>query len=131
MAKQKGDQLPSIEKMFEVAVRSVVELGEMLGLSIDQVVELIKVAWQTEVNYKEGEEEGTYEMIETSVGRLLFQEIVPPELGRMNETLKKGTPAETRRSYRAHQSIAVSGKHGDRESIFLDTGVRVCLLFGK
>lgn len=58
MAKQKGDQLPSIEKMFEVAVRSVVELGEMLGLSIDQVVELIKVAWQTEVNYKEEKENG-------------------------------------------------------------------------
>jgi hypothetical protein len=44
--------------MFEVAVRSVVELGEMLGLSIDQVVELIKVAWQTEVNYKEEKENG-------------------------------------------------------------------------
>lgn len=58
MVKQKGDQLPSIEKMFEVAVRSVVELGEMLGLSIDQVVELIKVAWQTEVNYKEEKENG-------------------------------------------------------------------------
>ncbi len=30
------------------------------------------------------------ETIETSPGRLLFQEIVPPELGRINETLKKG-----------------------------------------
>jgi DNA-directed RNA polymerase subunit beta' len=34
--------------------------------------------------------EGETEIIETSVGRLFFQEIVPPELGRLNETLKKG-----------------------------------------
>ena len=39
---------------------------------------------------KIGGEEGEYEMIDTSVGRLLFQEIVPPELGRINETLRKG-----------------------------------------
>jgi len=38
----------------------------------------------------EGKEDET-EVIETSVGRLLFQEIVPPELGRVNETLRKGT----------------------------------------
>jgi DNA-directed RNA polymerase subunit beta' len=37
----------------------------------------------------EGKEDET-EMIETSPGRLLFQEIVPPELGRINETLRKG-----------------------------------------
>ena len=39
---------------------------------------------------KEGSTEGETEIIETSVGRLFFQEIVPPELGRINETLKKG-----------------------------------------
>lgn len=38
-----------------------------------------------------GTGETTTEIIETSVGRLLFQEIVPPELGRINETLKKGS----------------------------------------
>ncbi len=38
---------------------------------------------------KEGEQPEN-EIIETSVGRLLFQEILPPELGRMNQTLKKG-----------------------------------------
>ncbi len=32
---------------------------------------------------------GELEIVETSAGRLLFQEIVPPELGRINETLKK------------------------------------------
>jgi DNA-directed RNA polymerase subunit beta' len=37
---------------------------------------------------KDGEPMET-EMIETSVGRLKFQEIVPPELGRINATLKK------------------------------------------
>jgi DNA-directed RNA polymerase subunit beta' len=35
-------------------------------------------------------EEGEYEYIETSVGRLLFQQIVPVEVGLINETLKKG-----------------------------------------
>ncbi len=39
---------------------------------------------------KEGGEEGEFGVIETSVGRLLFQEIVPAELGRMNQTMKKG-----------------------------------------
>ncbi|MBP9850507.1 MAG: DNA-directed RNA polymerase subunit beta' [Candidatus Peribacteraceae bacterium] len=41
---------------------------------------------------KEGSEDGETEneLVETSVGRLFFQEIVPPELGRINETLKKG-----------------------------------------
>jgi DNA-directed RNA polymerase subunit beta' len=34
-------------------------------------------------------EDAEMEMIETSAGRLLFQEILPPELGRINMTLKK------------------------------------------
>ncbi len=38
---------------------------------------------------KEKGEEGEMEIIETSAGRLRFQEIVPAELGRINETLKK------------------------------------------
>ncbi|MEQ1849684.1 MAG: DNA-directed RNA polymerase subunit beta' [Candidatus Peribacteraceae bacterium] len=33
----------------------------------------------------------SYEQIETSVGRILFNEIVPKELGRLNETMKKGS----------------------------------------
>ena len=36
-----------------------------------------------------GGEEGQTEIIETSVGRRLFQEVVPSELGLINETLKK------------------------------------------
>ncbi len=39
---------------------------------------------------KQGGEEGEYEYMETSAGRLIFQQIVPPELGIINETLKKG-----------------------------------------
>ncbi len=38
---------------------------------------------------KNGGAEGETEIIETSVGRLFFQEIVPPEIGIINETLKK------------------------------------------
>ena len=40
------------------------------------------------VRFPKGEE-GEFEQVETTVGRLLFQEIVPSELGRINETLKK------------------------------------------
>jgi DNA-directed RNA polymerase subunit beta' len=38
---------------------------------------------------KNGAEEGVTEIIETSVGRLKFQEIVPPALGLINRTMKK------------------------------------------
>ena len=52
------------------------------------IVELqAKVKVRVPVDGKEDETE----LIETSPGRLLFQEIVPPELGRINETLRKGS----------------------------------------
>lgn len=53
-----------------------------------------RVALQAKVKLrvpKVGGEDGEYELIETSVGRIFFQEIVPEELGRINETMRKGS----------------------------------------
>ena len=47
---------------------------------------------QAKINVRmPGAEEGTTEIMETSVGRLKFHEIVPDELGFINETMRKGS----------------------------------------
>jgi len=48
------------------------------------------VELQAKINVRYTHPTGEREMIETSIGRLKFQEIVPSELGLMNKTMKKG-----------------------------------------
>lgn len=51
----------------------------------------ISMQAKIKVRFSLPDTDGEHEVVETSVGRLLFQEVVPPELGRVNETLKKGS----------------------------------------
>ncbi|MDD5055201.1 MAG: DNA-directed RNA polymerase subunit beta' [Candidatus Peribacteraceae bacterium] len=73
------------------------EKGEgMLFASSNEAIlayehDIISMQAKIKVRFPLPDTDGEHELVETSVGRLLFQEVVPPELGRINETQKKGS----------------------------------------
>lgn len=54
--KQKASaELPSVEEMFVEAVRSSIELAEMLEMNSEQFVDTMKMAWQVDKERRDAE----------------------------------------------------------------------------
>lgn len=61
--KPSEQQVPDIEELFVASVRSSFELADILGLTLEQYIETIRIAWQIDkerldsVKQQEGETE--------------------------------------------------------------------------